>query len=776
MKNKSEAVFTFLIFILLVQIGMGNSPTCDFPYKMYDTLGCVKYYATGESWFGAQRQCTSDNGWLLIPYTNFIVNGVVMGYGYYFEKVRSAKIAEDISEETIWINAYRTEDECKTKGLYSFSYQQGDSWNLLDQTFHLPWESGEPNNCDETAIELYSDYSVNDENEDNKHEFFCQKMYKCASGSIPAQLPTVTCTLCSAGKYEQNGACHSCPTGKYNDLQGTIGESTCTLCPEGKYSDSVGQSACSECTSAPSKSPGATSCGSACENGYEWNENEQNCRLCEVGKYSFGGADCKECKIDFPDWPLSNLQRTACAQCPPNQIVPYPQPWGYENCKTCKQIDPRWRYKFGNQVRMSCDDCPNADWVYPDSGGDSGNSPETFHVRQFFDSTKGEYGECTTCGLGTMIDNSKLDNGEVQDSDLDLGPCVKMDGLYVENSVLKGIDYHYGADGVISPVQAGYWLNRNTFKQELCEFQFAESNSFVYHMLCGPSSYTANNANALITVNEIAEIKPGFMIPLLDSLQNLKDSGLTSISRQSSQIKRSGQTRSCDTCGANQWRSNCGGSSSGTCQPCKTMSSCSFGGAPFYLYSASEFACRPDSTPGDPIFADYECKPCQKFHEIDGEYFITIACGNSQNFERWDPSIGSGYLGSLPSTVPTTLCDVSNLDDPACALDSVLISDDDRAYESGQNKNLTFCPPGYFVDLNSKSCQDSRQDSDMQISACCKLCDLCIPPEIKSSDTTCSGSTTYQPYRCQTGCENGFYEDSGVCKACTSCLKGMVVP
>ena len=202
------------------------------------------------------------------------------------------------------------------------------------------------------------------------------------------------------------------------------------------------------------------------------------------------------------------------------------------------------------------------------------------------------------------------------------------------------------------------------------------------------------------------------------------------------------------------------------------MSSCSFGGDPFYLYSAGDFACRPDSTPDDPIFTDYECRKCRTFHEIDGEYFITVACGNSQNFERWDPTIGSWDVGSLPSTVPTTLCDVSNLGDPACAMDPVSSGN----YESGENKNLTFCPPGYFVDLNSKSCQDSRQDSNMQISACCKLCDLCTPPEIKSSDVACSGSTTYQPYRCQTGCENGFYNNSGVCTACTSCLKGMVVP
>jgi hypothetical protein len=186
------------------------------------------------------------------------------------------------------------------------------------------------------------------------------------------------------------------------------------------------------------------------------------------------------------------------------------------------------------------------------------------------------------------------------------------------------------------------------------------------------------------------------------------------------------------------------------------MSSCSFGGDPFYLHSLGDFACRPDSTPDDPIFADYVCEKCSTFHEIDGEYFITVACGNSVNFERWDPDIGSGGVGFLPTTVPTKL------------IDSDFISN----YESGKNKNLKFCPPGYFVDLNSKSCQDSNR----QISQCCKRCDLCTPPEIKSSDVTCSGSTTYQPYRCQTGCENGFYEDSGVCKACTSCLKGMVVP
>ena len=756
-----------LIFISqLSQASAGSTPTCpSTAYTFQETLGCVAYFSQKESWLGAQIKCRETNGWLLIPYSPDHIDAIA-----------PARVNLNKPTETIWLNAYRRVGNCMN-WIYDFKYlkggflgdslpdgNQGDWRDLsINSDSRWKWEPGEPNSCSENAIEMYADYTLNDEKDSDKHQFFCQVMYQCDAGYALGTLKNPVCKLCTEGKYETNGVCANCPMGKYNENEGSVGEASCVLCEAGKYNDMTGKSICNNCEFKPSKDAGKATCDNTpCKDGQQWNIQLQGCYECPAGSFSnskrVSNNKCVSCQDTFPGvFPLSNIGRSACTQCESNKVVPAVNLLAVEHCQTCQYLEFASRFWIPDRQFRTCKPCSRTRSPHYDKSLDKSN-PNIAFVEQFNDGN----GICKSCDIGKMFDPLIFYSGA---SDGNEEPCVRMDGLRVTDGVLNGVDYYYDTAGSVKPVGDGHFLNRDTFRQQPCDVQTDHTS---YRSLCGPSEKVGN---AMVTKYADKSISDSIS-PLLQSLLSLKDISTSQINRNSFQIKRGGEILSCENCGLDRWLENCGGANAGVCQRCKTIDSCTQSGNAddaFYLHSESNYSCSPDANAGDLIFEDYECTKCEKFHVIDGEYFLTVSCGNSQNFERWDPATSTGDLGTLPTTVDTKLCELSttSLIYENCGFDSVHISD----YESGRNKNLTFCPPGYFVDDLSDRCSASN----MQIKACCTRCDICQPPQIKSNALLCTGSTAYQPYQCQAGCENGFYNESENCKLCTSCLKGMVV-
>jgi hypothetical protein len=755
------------ILILISQLSraLAGRDSCPSPvYSFQQKIGCVSYQTEKKSWLEAQIKCRETNGWLLIPFSQAHINAIAL-----------AKANLNTASETIWLNAYRNSATCTNVdfGYYNFKYLMGgwsgsslptgsSYWGSLS-TQSFSWDSGEPNHCGEEYIEMYKDYTLNDEDGSSKHQFFCQVMYQCDPGYAVGTLERPICGLCEAGKYETSGVCIDCAPGKYNANAGKSGEASCVLCRAGKYSSEWGSSACKDCVSRPSNDAGKTECDETqCPSGNEWNGASEECQLCDAGDVSNEetGHRCVTCANGGHGNPLSNADKSACTKCELNEVVPAAKPLSVEYCQTCQEFFEEWRFQIPDQQSRTCKPCSPTRSPHRDKSLDDSN-PNIALLEQFNDGT----GICKSCDIGKMFDPLIFYSGT---SDGNEEPCVRMDGLHVEESELKGIDYYYDLYGHVTAVDTNYFLNRDTFKQQPCDAS-TSTQHFSYRFLCGPST---QSGNALVTMHPDKRILPDQIPPLLKTLQSFKDSGSTPINRDSDQIKRGGNIFSCNACPLYEWRENCGGYSSGVCKQCKTIDSCIQSDNTddaFYLYSRTNYSCSPDANAGDLIFEDYECTKCEKYHVIDGEYFLTVSCGNSKNFERWDPETATGGVGSLPSTVTTKLCDLSTTDliYDNCGFDSVTISD----YESGRNKNLTFCPPGYFVNIASERCIESN----MQIKECCQKCDICQHPQIKSNDLLCTGSTAYQPYQCQTGCESGFYNEGENCKLCTSCLKGMVV-
>lgn len=197
---------------------------------------------------------------------------------------------------------------------------------------------------------------------------------KCNAGETTLQN---TCTDCSAGKFEFNGMCYLCASGKYSD---TSGRTNCSSCPEGRQALAE-KTSCIDCEpgrfstddvdvcklcpvgygNTKSNSSACATCGtgshtnnsgvcekcsdgqylegeqcSSCPRGYEHTEERNMCNICEIGKYSSDGVECKDCDSQ------TNIRngRGSWKCCQPGQ----------QDCSDCAA----GRYRFGEE----CIECP----------------------------------------------------------------------------------------------------------------------------------------------------------------------------------------------------------------------------------------------------------------------------------------------------------------------------------------------------------------------------------------------------------------------------------
>ena len=159
--------------------------------------------------------------------------------------------------------------------------------------------------------------------------------------------PTISCKLCGAGKWSNEGAitssnesngCYPCPIGyicssqggKSQCLAGTYapqGSSSCTQCPAGTYSSSNGASACSNCGAGKYSTGGASVCTN-CANG-KWTDSQtaSSCTgacpagnkcvngtitTCTAGTYApSGSSSCTNCASGYG----SNAGAGSCKKC-----------------------------------------------------------------------------------------------------------------------------------------------------------------------------------------------------------------------------------------------------------------------------------------------------------------------------------------------------------------------------------------------------------------------------------------------------------------------------
>jgi DNA-binding beta-propeller fold protein YncE len=94
-----------------------------------------------------------------------------------------------------------------------------------------------------------------------------------------------SCVNCPPGTYENTGICFECLAGQYSS---SIASVSCQLCSKGKYSTASGVS------------------------------SESGCKSCEAGKYQDvqGETFCKDCKVNSYSGAIAAISDTVCNPCP----------------------------------------------------------------------------------------------------------------------------------------------------------------------------------------------------------------------------------------------------------------------------------------------------------------------------------------------------------------------------------------------------------------------------------------------------------------------------
>jgi hypothetical protein len=109
---------------------------------------------------------------------------------------------------------------------------------------------------------------------------------------------SLTCTLCSSGKYSpyytapSSSTCINCESGKYSTNLGAYAVSTCLDCRNGTYFAGVGATSSAECLSCPGNSSsysGSKLIGACvCIGGFK-GQNGGNCSACNTSTWCLNG-------------------------------------------------------------------------------------------------------------------------------------------------------------------------------------------------------------------------------------------------------------------------------------------------------------------------------------------------------------------------------------------------------------------------------------------------------------------------------------------------------
>lgn len=248
------------------------------------------------------------------------------------------------------------------------------------------------------------------------------------------------CSTCSSGKFLSvvNGACTSCPSGRYTSQPIESNSNVCLKCRAGQIAPQTGATACTKCETGKSQmltgqvlctdcptglfqdSLGSTSC-KACPVGYT--SRSTFCEGCAVGKFgTLSGtiSDCTECPKGYSQ---PHTSQSSCNGCVRGK---YQNVEGSSTCITCASG------KFGDSNRQTTDGCKNC---LSGTYSYAGSSSCLLCPDGYYQDVEGEQ-ECKLCPGGTKCQRNtrgdpcalgKYSSGGVWS--LECSPC-KDDGVY----------------------------------------------------------------------------------------------------------------------------------------------------------------------------------------------------------------------------------------------------------------------------------------------------------------------------------------------------------
>lgn len=125
-----------------------------------------------------------------------------------------------------------------------------------------------------------------------------------------------SCKACASGKFERNGFCKNCNTGKY---QPEINATSCVDCPSNSNNTDPGSNSKSDCLCGPGYAHDGENCVVCTAGSYKSGYANTGCESCQSGKYNSvdGESACLDCPLDT----YQDVDgQTSCKECTANSI------------------------------------------------------------------------------------------------------------------------------------------------------------------------------------------------------------------------------------------------------------------------------------------------------------------------------------------------------------------------------------------------------------------------------------------------------------------------
>ena len=556
------------------------------------------------------------------------------------------------------------------------------------------------------------------------------KCERCPQNSYP-KTPGGVCTACTTIQREESS---KCGMGNIWDSCSNTRKGSCRQCGPNQYTNATNSADrvnCFDCNDRKDEcarynatlqgcSPGPGIC--VCNPGHtptiiDGNVTADNpCIPCEIGtfKSTTKNEACEPCATRGESMysPQGSISDNVCS-C---YTKPNEKPYffaGMRECRQCRDFqDGHLKpYKAADSIEDICSSCPDGTWFDTDVSPASCTTIPTMQL------------QCHVVGeLGTITIDPPLDHYR--------SPLFNFKPV----------------NGNEVPID--HYLSTVDYTIHSCK---DECNDYQYSHLCG-RPLNGEIYWKKMEDNVVSVMKTG----------DLCDSSTAS----KYEIKREGICKDCTDCAVTEFNSGCGSNSAGTCQPCKTSSSCQTSktlDTPNLEYMHHE----KDTGCNDPTaITDYECKECKKVEKVGGnsdfKYYIIESCGDN-DYYRWDTDLTNGvqrlYCTRPPRGTKEPGCDFGDI-----VQGSIAIS---RIYYEGTH--LPYCPPGYMV---IEEC--FQQNPDLWNKDCCVECSADDPEKKKSANyEICPGDSPIDTQLWVDRCENNYYTDKSgteeVCKPCEMC-------